>query len=82
MNREEITSRLKALLKKQSQLKADVDAIQEEMKIDQLGFDSISILDFMYDVEDHFKVQTEVADLVKMEKVRDLIDYIAGKTAA
>lgn len=81
MNRDQIISRLRDLLKKQAEFKGDVNAIQEETKIDQMGFDSISILDFMYDIEADFNVQTEVADLVKMEKVKDLIDYLSGKLA-
>lgn len=83
MTRDEIISRLRGLLQKQQhQLKNEITTIDEEMLIDQLGFDSISILDFMYDVEADFNVQTEVADLVKMERVKDLVDYLAGKLAA
>lgn len=81
MNRDQIISRLRELLKKQSEFKGNVNAIQEETKIDQMGFDSISILDFMYDIEADFNVQTEVADLVKMEKVKDLVDYLSRKLA-
>ena len=47
--------------------------------IDRIGFDSISILDFIYDVEDRFRVQTEIADLVAMEEVGDLIDYLEAR---
>jgi acyl carrier protein len=79
MNRDQIIARLRDLLQKQSEFKGDVNAIHEDTKIDQMGFDSISILDFMYDVEADFQVQTEVGDLVKMEKVKDLVDYLAGK---
>lgn len=82
MNRDQIITRLQVLLKKQKEFKGDVTAIREETKIDQLGFDSISILDFMYDVEADFHVQTDVADLVKMEKVKDLVDYLGGKLPA
>lgn len=83
MNRADIIAKLKSLLQKQQhQLKTEVAGIQEEMSIDQLGFDSISILDFMYDVEAEFSVQTEVADLVKMERVKDLVDYIVARSAA
>ncbi len=81
MTREQIITRLKALLQKQSEFKGDISAINEETQIDQMGFDSISILDFMYDIEADFNVQTEVTDLVKMQQVKDLIDYLAGKLA-
>lgn len=82
MTREQIIARLKTLLRKQTEFKGDINAIHEHTKIDQMGFDSISILDFMYDIEADFNVQTEVADLVKMQEVKDLVDYLAGKLAA
>lgn len=81
MTREQIIARLKALLQKQVEFKGDIHAIHEDMPIDQMGFDSISILDFMYDIEADLNVQTDVADLVKMQKVRDLVDYLAAKLA-
>jgi acyl carrier protein len=82
MNRDQIIARLRLLLQKQTDFKGDLNAIHETTKIDQLGFDSISILDFMYDVEADFNVQTEVTDLVKMERVADLVNYLAGKLDA
>lgn len=82
MNRDQIIARLRALLQKQREFKGDVNTIQEQTKIDQMGFDSISILDFMYDIEADFSIQTEVADLVKMVTVRDLVDYLAAKITA
>ena len=82
MTREQIIARLQSLLKQQKEFKGDVTAIHEDTKIDQMGFDSISILDFMYDIEADFQIQTEVADLVKMDRVKDLIDYLRSKLPA
>lgn len=82
MTKEEIASGLRELLRKQKQLKVDVDAIQLETRFDQIGFDSLSILDFMYDVENRFAVVPEMADLVRMQKVSDLIDYLHPRVQA
>ena len=76
MTKEEIVSSLRELLRKQKQLKVDVEKIQLDTRFDQIGFDSLSILDFMYDVEGRFAVLPEMADLVRMQKVSDLIDYL------
>ncbi len=81
MHRTEITATLKDLIRQQEQVRTDPDSISEDTKIDKLGFDSISILDFMYDLENRLGVRTEIADLVHMEKVKDLIDYLHGKLA-
>lgn len=81
MKRPEIISALKELLRTQKQVKVDIDAVGEETQLSQVGFDSISILDFMYDVESRFNVRTEIADLVRMDRVKDLIDHLEQKLA-
>jgi acyl carrier protein len=79
MDRPEITARMKELLAKQKHLKTDLDAITDTVKLDAVGFDSITIMDFMYDVEDEFGIETEIADLVKLETVGDMLDYLQSK---
>jgi acyl carrier protein len=79
MTRDEIVQGLRDLQTRQEQVKVDVSLIAEDTRIDKIGFDSISILDFIYDVEDRFGVRTEIADLVTMERVGDLIDYLEAK---
>lgn len=82
MTRPDIIASLKELLRAQKQIRVDTDAIGEETRLAQVGFDSISILDFIYDVESRFNVRTEIADLVRMERVKDLIDHLEAKLAA
>jgi len=81
MKRPEIISVLKELLRSQKQVKVDIDGLGETTSLSEVGFDSISILDFMYDVESRFNVRTEIADLVRMERVKDLIDHLERKLA-
>ena len=81
MNRDQITDTLKTLLGQQQKINIDLSTISEETRIDRIGFDSISILDFMYEVEEKFETRIEVADLIRMEIVRDLIDHLQGKHA-
>ncbi|MGH7335844.1 MAG: phosphopantetheine-binding protein [Candidatus Rokuibacteriota bacterium] len=81
MTRDEIVVGLRDLLTRQEQVKVDVASISEGTRLDRIGFDSISILDFIYDVEDRFRIQTEIADLVAMERVSDLIDYLEVRLA-
>jgi len=81
MKRDEIAEQLRDLLRRQDELDIDVDAITEDTRIDGIGFNSLSILDFMYEVESRFGVPMEVGDLVEMEFVRDLIDHLEEKLA-
>lgn len=80
MTREQIITDLRELLRGQKQIKADVDTITVDTRFDQIGFDSLSILDFMYDVEGRFGAFPEMEELVKMQKVGDLIAYLEVNT--
>jgi acyl carrier protein len=76
MTRDEIVTGLRDLLRKQKQLKVDPDSVTLETRFDQIGFDSLSILDFMYDVETKYGAFPEMSELVRMQRVSDLIDYL------
>lgn len=80
MSRIETFETLRSILAQQGG-KVDVSMVTEDSAIDGIGLDSIAILDFIYDVEDRFQIRTEVADLVGLERVRDLIDYVEVKRA-
>lgn len=82
MTRDDTIRTLKELLRQQPQLKVDIEALTPESRLDKVGFDSLSILDFMYDVESRFQVQIPVAELVKMERVSDLVDFLAARAKA
>ena len=81
MKRDEIGRALRDLLERQEEIDVDIESITEDTRIDGIGFNSLSILDFMYEVETRFGVPMEVADLVEMEVVRDLIDHLEAKLA-
>ena len=52
MTRKEIVAALRELLEQQEQLKVDVGRITLDSRLDGLGFDSLSVMDFFYDVVD------------------------------
>ena len=81
ITRPEIISALRELLRTQKQVKVNIDALDEETPLSHVGFDSISILDFMYDVENRFNVRTDIAELVSMDRIKDLIDHLERKLA-
>jgi acyl carrier protein len=79
--REEIGSKLRSLLGNQPEIQIDVDTITDKTVLEEVGFDSLSILDFMYEMEDHFGVQMEIKDLLEMDSVGDLVEHLQGKLA-
>ena len=84
MTRDDTLDILKGLLgRPQSdvQLKMPVASITGDTRIDEIGLDSLAILDFIYDVEDRFQIQIEIADLVALDRVNELVAYIEARRA-
>ena len=79
MTHDDILAGLKELLQRHKQIKADPASLTLDTRIDQIGFDSLSILDFIYDIEDRFRIQTQMADLVGMTTVGDLVRYVEAR---
>ena len=79
--RDELIDDLKGLLRRIDKVHVDVDALTVDTEIDSVGFDSLSILEFMYEVESHFGIEMDVSDLVEMEVLGDLVEHVRRKLA-
>lgn len=76
MTRTEIFDKLRALMKSTSQVKANWDAVAETDTIAALGFDSLSVLDLIYEIQQTFQVELEAKEIVKVRTVGDLITLL------
>jgi acyl carrier protein len=77
MTREQITAALRDLIGQQNSV--TVEGLTEETRINDVGFDSLSVLDFMYDMENRFNLRLEVNEMVELDRIRDLIDLLEKK---
>ncbi len=81
MQREEITNRLRATIQQSVQQAVDWDSVTLETDIGTLGFDSLSILDLIYDVQQEFDIEFEAEELVGVRTVGELVDFLQGQLA-
>lgn len=81
MTKEEVISRLAEVMKSVSQEDVDWDAISPESTIESLGFDSLSILDLMYDIQQEFDIEIEGEEIVDIKTVDQLTAFIIEKAA-
>jgi acyl carrier protein len=79
--RQKIIDELRRIIEEDDATKVDVSNVGEQTRIDKIGFDSLSILEFMYEIEHRFSIDMEVSDLVEMEVVADLVDHLERKAA-
>ena len=80
--RSEIVEGFKECLQRLDGVGIDVESLAEDKRIDTVGFDSLSLLDFMYEVETAFGIEMDVSDLVEMNVVGDLIDLVEARLGA
>lgn len=76
MTRDEIVQRLRDAMRESSTQDVDWDAVSESTAIESLGFDSLSILDLIYEIQQKFKVEFEAEKMVDVRTVGDLVDFL------
>jgi acyl carrier protein len=63
----------------------DVDTIDTDVPFDQLGADSLGLLEFLFELEDRFDIAIPQDDAVKAQNLRalaSLIDRLVATAAA
>jgi acyl carrier protein len=81
MTNEEILQRLRQVMKRTSQQKTDWDAVNESSAIAGLGFDSLAVLDLIYDVQQEFAVEFDAEEMTRVKTIGDLIAFLKAKGA-
>lgn len=81
MTRNEIERTLRDLIKTTSREKKDWDQVPESTPIAELGFDSLSILDLVYDLQQTFHLEFEAEELMGIKTLADLIDWLVARTS-
>jgi len=77
MTREEIMEKLKGILKDRG---FEVDGITEESKlVEDIGLDSLDLVDLTMDIEDAFSIEIPDEDLSKLTDVGKVVNYILEK---
>ena len=61
------------------QLGIDESAITEDTTLEDLGADSLALVELVMSVEEEFDIQIEDEDMEKFKTVGDVLDYIESK---
>lgn len=77
MSRVEILQKMQLVIKEQMG-KEDI-VLTEETKLDDLGVDSIELMEFIINLEDEFDLEISDDTIDHMVKVADLLDYLSEK---
>lgn len=80
MTREDLLKRLEEIIKVQDPAKALLISEKTSLK-DDLGVDSIELMEFVINVEDAFSISIPDEDVETLMTIGDLIDYLHKKLA-
>jgi acyl carrier protein len=76
MTRPDIMEKLRDAMKRSSREVVDWNAVTEESEIPAIGFDSLTILDLVYDIQQAFHVEFDAEELSGVLKVGDLVTFL------
>lgn len=61
------------------QLGIEENTISEDTALEELGADSLALVEMVMSVEEEFDIQIEDEDMEKFKTVGDVLDYIESK---
>ena len=77
MSRVEILQKMQLVI--QEQMGKEDIVLTESTKLDDLGVDSIELMEFIINLEDEFDLEISDDTIDHMVKVADLLDYLSGE---
>lgn len=81
MTHDEILQRLREVMKRTSQQKTDWEGVTASSAVAGLGFDSLAVLDLIYDVQQEFGVEFDAEEMTRVRTVGDLVAFLKAKGA-
>jgi acyl carrier protein len=82
MTQDEIIAKLKQIMRRSTEAKVDWQSIRPEMTIASLGFDSLSILDLIYDLQQELGIDFDAEQLANVKTVGELAAFLAAQTGS
>ena len=77
MSRVEILQKMQIVI--QEQMGKEDIVLTEATKLDDLGVDSIELMEFIINLEDEFALEISDDTIDHMDKLSDLLDYLSGQ---
>ena len=78
METKQTLDRLREVLESSSTQPVDWAKLSAETTVESLGFDSLSILDVLYGIEQEFGVELDAGHVMDLTTVGDLMDVMAA----
>ena len=81
MSRENIFKRLGDVIEESSAEDVEWSEVTEDTPIESFGFDSLTVLDLIFDLDQEFGTEIQAGEVLQMNTVGDMITYLEQATA-
>jgi acyl carrier protein len=79
MTNEEIMAKLGEVIEASAAEDIDWSTVTESTELESFGFDSLAVLDLIFDIEQEVGVQVAAEDMMQMETLGELVSYISKR---
>lgn len=79
MTESEVMGMLREVITKSSPQPVDWQTVTAETTIASIGFDSLSMLDLIYDIQQSFGVEFDAEEMAGVRSVGDLVRFLQAK---
>lgn len=81
MDKDAILAQLRDILSDNAVEDRDWATVDHRTTFEELGIDSLSILDLLYDVDQVFDIHLEASDVVDMKTIGEIVDVLHQRQA-
>jgi acyl carrier protein len=78
----EVLAKLRDIMQKSSPVSVDWQAVTPETTIASIGFDSLSVLDLVYDIQQTFGLEFDAEEMAGVKTVGDLVRFLRARQTA
>ena len=79
MTRDEIFRQLGEVIVESAVEDVDWSTVNEDNTLESFGFDSLAVLDLIFDLESEFDVQIKAEEILEMKTIGDLVTFLEAK---
>lgn len=81
METKDIVEKLRDIMRSSSQVPVEWDKVGPESAIAEMGFDSLAVLDLIYDIQQGFGIEFDAEEMTQVKTVGGLAEFLQAKLA-
>ena len=81
MTRDEIFKQLGDVIEESAVEDVEWNTVNDKNTLESFGFDSLAVLDLIFDLESEFDVKIKAEEILEMKTVGDLVTFLEARSS-